>query len=274
VRKINARLHMRNTVQFVALAMLFLATSVIGADQKKDQLDRLNKALLGQVMVIRNFYVAPTLTFLADGTLVNNGGEQDWTRSELEVDKIRFESNSLMISGHKANFAYDSANDDLKSLPQKQKASVTIQFQSATPTDQEIKTALDHVFVRREELESVVPPDARNLVRVGGPCPYDAATVPKVMSFRGPILPPRVISNPDPVYSDYARSAHIEGNVVLWGIVDVDGRLKCARVAHALGYGLDEQAIHAVKQWRFHPASKAGNPVPVQINIEIGFRLY
>jgi periplasmic protein TonB len=37
--------------------------------------------------------------------------------------------------------------------------------------------------------------------------------------------------------------------------------------------GLDEKAIEAVRQWRFQPAMKDGQPVTVAINVEVSFRL-
>jgi TonB family protein len=45
-------------------------------------------------------------------------------------------------------------------------------------------------------------------------------------------------------------------------------------VVTPLGYGLDEKAIEAVKQWRFQPGTKDGKPVNVQLNIEVEFRQY
>ncbi len=45
-------------------------------------------------------------------------------------------------------------------------------------------------------------------------------------------------------------------------------------MVRGLGFGLDARAIDAVKQWRFQPAMKDGQPVNVQIGVEVGFRLY
>jgi protein TonB len=45
------------------------------------------------------------------------------------------------------------------------------------------------------------------------------------------------------------------------------------RVSKALGSGLAEQAVRAVRQWRFQPAVKDGIPVTVPATIEIPFRL-
>jgi hypothetical protein len=40
-----------------------------------------------------------------------------------------------------------------------------------------------------------------------------------------------------------------------------------------VGYGLDEQAIEAIRKWRFHPGMKDGNPVPVTVQVEVMFRM-
>ena len=39
--------------------------------------------------------------------------------------------------------------------------------------------------------------------------------------------------------------------------------------------GLNDQALEAVRRYRFHPAMKGGKiPVPVMVTIEVNFRLY
>jgi protein TonB len=62
--------------------------------------------------------------------------------------------------------------------------------------------------------------------------------------------------------------------VIVSIIVDVQGNPQNPRVVRALGEGLDEKAIEAIKQYRFKPAMKNGKPVPVMMNVEIDFRLY
>jgi TonB family protein len=57
-------------------------------------------------------------------------------------------------------------------------------------------------------------------------------------------------------------------------IVTPDGRTHDVRVARTAGMGLDEKAIEAVRTWRFEPARKDGQPVAVQISVEVSFRLY
>lgn len=88
------------------------------------------------------------------------------------------------------------------------------------------------------------------------------------------VSPPRAIYSPPPEYSKEARKKKIQGTCLLWLIVGTDGNPRDIRLQRTLGYGLDEKAIEGVKKWKFEPAQKDGQPVPVQINVEVSFRLY
>ena len=90
----------------------------------------------------------------------------------------------------------------------------------------------------------------------------------------GGVSAPKVVYDPDPEYSEEARKAKYQGTVVLWLVVAPDGHPQQIRVQRSLGMGLDEKAMEAVRQWRFEPAKKDGQPVPVMINVEVNFRLY
>jgi len=95
-----------------------------------------------------------------------------------------------------------------------------------------------------------------------------------VFRIGGGVSPPRALSTPDPEYSEEARKAKYQGTVVLWLIVDANGRPRDIRVARSLGMGLDQKAMEAVRNWKFEPAMKDGRPVAVQMNVEVSFRLY
>jgi TonB family protein len=95
-----------------------------------------------------------------------------------------------------------------------------------------------------------------------------------VFRVGGGVSAPRAVYTPDPEYSEEARKAKYQGTCVLWLIVSPDGRPRDIRIARSLGMGLDEKAIEAVRNWKFEPAMKDGQPVSVQINVEVNFRLY
>jgi protein TonB len=74
-------------------------------------------------------------------------------------------------------------------------------------------------------------------------------------------------------YTEDARRRGIAGDVVLDVVVRRDGSVGDAHVLHGLGYGLDERAISAVRQWRFAPAQRKGVPVDVLVEVAVEFTL-
>jgi protein TonB len=89
----------------------------------------------------------------------------------------------------------------------------------------------------------------------------------------GGVTPPTILSRVEPQYSEEARKARYQGTVVLEAVVKKDGTVDILRVVRSLGFGLDENAIQALKQWRFKPGMRNGIPVDVALNIEVNFNL-
>jgi len=94
-----------------------------------------------------------------------------------------------------------------------------------------------------------------------------------VFRVGGGITPPTILLKRDPVYSEQARKAQYQGTVVLEAIVRKDGSVEILRVVRSLGFGLDENAVKALKEWKFRPGMRNGVPVDVALNIEINFNL-
>jgi len=86
------------------------------------------------------------------------------------------------------------------------------------------------------------------------------------------ITPPTVLSRVEPQYSEEARRARCHGTVALEAVVKRDGTVDILRVVRGLGFGLDENAVQALKQWRFKPGTK-NVPIDVALNIEVNFNL-
>jgi periplasmic protein TonB len=84
---------------------------------------------------------------------------------------------------------------------------------------------------------------------------------------------PVVLYKLEPEYSEQARKARIQGTIVLEGIIDEKGLTHAIKVRDGLGFGLDEQAMEAVKLWRFRPATKDGKPLAIVGTFYLTFRL-
>ena len=86
---------------------------------------------------------------------------------------------------------------------------------------------------------------------------------------------PRVVSEVKPDYTPEAKQQGIQGIVELSVVVKDDGTVGDVKVTKSLDdkYGLDEQAVTAMKKWRFKPGTKDGKPVAVEVTVEMSFKL-
>jgi TonB family protein len=89
----------------------------------------------------------------------------------------------------------------------------------------------------------------------------------------GGVTAPSLLFKVEPEYSEEARSAKLQGTVLLKLVIDTDGLAKNILVLKSQGMGLDEQAVIAITQWKFKPGTKDGAPIPVLAQIEINFKL-
>jgi TonB family protein len=85
---------------------------------------------------------------------------------------------------------------------------------------------------------------------------------------------PRLRREVRPRYTGDALSRRIEGKVELVGVITTAGRLDSVRVVRSLQPDLDAEAIAAVRQWRFDPASIDGTPVPVTATFIMSFAIH
>lgn len=87
------------------------------------------------------------------------------------------------------------------------------------------------------------------------------------------ITPPRLSEVASPLYTPEARKKKIEGAVTLAIVVNQKGDVVDAKVIKGLGYGLDENAVVAVKEWKYKPAEKDGEPIAVKMEVTLDFFL-
>jgi TonB family protein len=89
----------------------------------------------------------------------------------------------------------------------------------------------------------------------------------------GDVTAPQSIVRVEPVYTEIARKARIEGIVIIEAIIDRQGNVTDVRVLKPLPMGLDQAALDAVRKWKFKPGTLNGQPVPVIYNLTVNFRL-
>jgi len=94
----------------------------------------------------------------------------------------------------------------------------------------------------------------------------------------GPSVAPRErlagpvpIRKADPKYPPDMIKAHVQGEVVLYAIIRKDGSVDSIQVVRGLDPKLDQNAIQALSEWKFRPATRASHPVDVEAVVHIPF---
>jgi len=268
-----------------AVLLLILARLPVSAqtDAQKAFADALGKSLKKNIVTLRSFDERNELSFDAAGNPQGTSKLGTWIfDSKIEVSGVRMKPDHLEIEG-KRLWVASGAKDKWKYIRSGDRARVRIEI-APNEEPQKIQAAINRVFVpATESMANLVPEEWKGFFRgeqhqkpAEDLCKGCSEVIDGVTVYRvgGGVTPPRAIHAPDPAYDDRARQSKYQGTVVLWAIVTPEGRLEKVAIQRALGLGLDEKAVEAVRTWTFEPATKNGVPVASQINIEVTFRLY
>jgi protein TonB len=87
------------------------------------------------------------------------------------------------------------------------------------------------------------------------------------------VEPPRLLREVKAQYTEDARTRGVTGDVVLEIVIRSDGSVGDVKVLRGLGFGLDDRAVAAVRNWKFSPARRLGTPVDVIVEVEVEFSL-
>lgn len=101
----------------------------------------------------------------------------------------------------------------------------------------------------------------------------DAEKDEPIYDLNKEITPPRATRTKRPGYTDKARRAAIQGTVSLRFVVTSEGLPTQIVVVEGLDSELDRLAAEALREWRFSPALKSGQPVAVNLTVEFIFRV-
>lgn len=106
----------------------------------------------------------------------------------------------------------------------------------------------------------------------------DAPPPPKEAKSKAPVRvggrvrEPQLIKRIEPNYPPLARQTHMQGVVVIDAILDEHGNVVEMKVVSGPPL-LIQAAVDAVKLWKYQPTYLNDQPVAVQMNIVVNFRL-
>jgi TonB family protein len=108
----------------------------------------------------------------------------------------------------------------------------------------------------------------------GGPGGGGGGDYSKIFTGKDVTTKARLLSKPEPQYTEDARKNQITGTVVLKVVFASSGQITNIRTVSGLPYGLTERAIAAARQIKFVPATKDGHQVSMWMQLEYNFNLY
>jgi TonB family protein len=263
----------RRHITIASLGLFFIAsTHAVLAGQSSDAEKYLQNQLLGQKLILRNFYTDKHLEYDSNGSLIKGGTIGPWNKAQFLVEKVQIKGEKLLIQGHRIETEYDRKYDEIVSHATLDTIEIIIQLNPNAISETDLTHLFLKVFLTKQDhLEELVPEPWKTILTLHKVT--DEKPLPIVHKLDPGVSPPKAIRMPGPEYTDEARKAGIQGTVVLSLIVDVDGKPKNVTVIKPLWHGLNDQAVEAVRSWRFTPAKKDGQPVPVQVNVEVSFYL-
>ena len=103
---------------------------------------------------------------------------------------------------------------------------------------------------------------------------YESGPHKEIFSGKDVTTKARIISKPEPTYTEEARSHNIVGTVVLRAVFSYDGTVRNIMVVRGLKYGLTEKTMQAARKIKFVPATKDGHPVSMYMQLEYNFNLF
>ena len=249
----------------ICLLALFLAQAA-HADSLKDALNHKYKK---QNLALRAPFTADAdQKFDSSGQSSNAPPNSGWLiYGGIYVEKLGLSSDTLRLEGPRSAFSDEKKNGKpvLVRFSKSQKIEIHLEHRLKSLADAE--AVMGRIFFFGADAAEHAKPEFR---RADDNIPDD-----QIYDYhQGGVTPPKATYTPEPDFSDQARREQFQGEVTLSIVVDKAGTVARIRMDKVLGHGLDEQAMKAIKTWRFVPGTRNGEPAAVRERISIGFNLY
>jgi TonB family protein len=255
--------------------------------------------LVHKPLYLRGLWAEDELNFDSEGRPLGKTNAGSVTLSGIDVTSAKIHGGLLELTGYRV--ALVAKKDPTKGLDRKviksvdrdsqssgeplDKMKITIQSDAAGDFDEAIKRVFADGLPEfagsvpeswRCYAQSYFVPkvaeDAFNAVqRCAGLPSGTAETSTKTGSG---VQLPKVSYQVAPQFTVAAREMRVSGKTLVNLTVGKDGKLSDLKIVRAVGAGVDEEALAAVGQYKFQPATQNGVAVAVTLNIEVNFQIF
>jgi TonB family protein len=273
---------MNRKISFLFLAVLLLQTATAHADSLKDAL---NDKYKNQILALRSPLTKGDQKFDSAGHSLSIAKSSGWLLyGGISVKRIDLSSDTLRVEGDGATSYLEKRIGKVIVMPFGKARHIEIHLDQPLNSVDEADAIMGRIFFLGPDAVDHIRPEFR---RANDNTPDSEISKVSQREFRpasantvgsndnnDKVLPPRPTYTPEPEYSAQASHAKYQGTVVLGIVIDKAGKISRIRLDRPLGMGLDENAMETVKQWRFSPAMRNGEPVAVAMSIEVSFNLH
>jgi TonB family protein len=295
------------------LAICIIVTAATAASSADDLNRELRDRYSNQTLIVRGFYSGDHLHYDSSGSLVSGNPSGDWTADgfvqiseiQLKGHEVRVKATRLSAVSQNKTFSLRIAENENVRPGENKVIVVEIAADLGTrhPSVDQLNEAVDNIFLSSKDDFSALMPDywkpcvLSGLAGKESNCRFDSEMlgVPglkilgasseeiasaeqkarnRIFRVGKGISPPKLTLHKEPEFSELARRMKYQGTGVIGLTVSPEGLPTDLHVLNPLGCGLDAQAVRAVQGWRFKPAEKDGQPVSVEIAVEVDFHLY
>lgn len=274
------------TIALMVVAMSSLWAQVPGAAASGTNAEPIDKTLAaasllaGKGLFLRGFYLSNDLKYDEAGRVEGTPKIGDWTVAAINVLKVeRRAPGEIELDGVRAAIRY---NLDTHEFQRHALNDEKVRLVVKDPGDvKKLEAAFAVMFSVGIDpgLQRAMPDYWRHYFDPALAWPQDALSGQTIYGMYGganqakDVSEPKVEHRVDAKYGELAVRDKVQGALQLRLVVDASGMPQRIAVSRPLGYGLDGNAVEAVKKWRFAPGMKDGSPVATGLLTEQQFSL-
>jgi TonB family protein len=236
--------------------------------------------LVGKALFLRGFYLNNDLKYDETGRVQGTPRVGDWTVAAVNVVKVeRRAPDEIELDGVRAAVRYNlDAHEFQRHALNDEKVRVVVK----DPGDvKRLEAAFATMFSVGIDprLQQAMPDYWRHYFDPTLAWPQDAVSGQTIYAMYGganqtkDVSEPKVEHRVDAKYVEFAVRDKVQGALQLRLVVDGSGMPQRIAVSRPLGYGLDANAVEAVRKWRFAAGVKDGSPVATGLLTEQQFSL-
>jgi TonB family protein len=235
---------------------------------------------IGRALFLRCFCAEDNLSFDAQGHVQGQAKKTDWTLAAVNVQKVERHPSKdgapveIELDGVRVAIRYAPDRNEFDRHPEN-----TVKMKILVPDNGDPRTlekTLREVFAIGidQSLQNAMPEYWQHYFNPQKAWDKDELTGQSVLDPAHPAEHSTfaaVSHKVEPGYTPAAVTDHVQGTVMLRGIVDTAGAMRRLAVQQPLGYGLDEKAVEAAEKAKYTAATIDGKPIDQYVQLRQEF---